>query len=94
MRTATGQSCTLFWLASDLTLTNVIEPQLLDQVHQTFYDAYELSQVLKRPTSPITKKGKRRPSIVDEDAPLYDVKVKNLSFLLNTNDFADWVNTC
>ena len=53
------------------------EPQLLDQVHQTFYDAYELSQVLKRPSSPATKKGRRRPSIVDEDAPLYDVKVRS-----------------
>ena len=61
---------------------NAIKSQLLDQVHQTFYDAYELSQTLKGPTSPVTKKGKRRPSIVDEDAPLYDVKVKNLSLLL------------
>lgn len=57
----------------------IIAFQLLDQVHQTFYDAYELSQALKGPPSPVTKKGKRRPSVVDEDAPLYDVKVKHLS---------------
>lgn len=59
-----------------LTLMDVVGFQLLNQVHQTFYDAYELSQALKGPSSPVTKKGKRRPSVVDEDAPLFDVKVK------------------
>ena len=32
----------------------------------------------------MTKRGKRRPSVVDEDAPLYDVKVKHLSLLPTT----------
>jgi len=62
--------------------TDEYQLKLLDQVHQTFYDAYELSQALKGPTSPVTKKGKRRPSIVDEDAPLYDVKVNTPSYSL------------
>ena len=61
-----------------------MEFQLLDQVHHTFYDAYEVFQVLRGSGSPITKTGKRSPSIADEDAPLYDVKV-GYSFSLATN---------
>jgi len=57
------------------TLKNAIEFKLLDEVHQTFYGAYDISQALKGPASPVTKKGRRRPSIIDEDAPQYDVKV-------------------
>lgn len=73
-------------------LTNIVEFKLLDQVHQTFYDAHEVSQVLKGPTSPVTKKGRRRPSVVDEDAPLYDVKVKHVSISPITSNCTDWVN--
>jgi hypothetical protein len=62
-----------------------VEFQLLDEVHQTFYDAYSISQSLKGPGSPVARKGKRRPSIVDEDAPLSDVKVKYLA-----STCADW----
>ena len=76
-------------LRVSLTTVQFLELQLLDQVHQTFYDAYELSQALRRPGSPVTKKGKRRPSIVDEDAPPYDVKVKHLTFLHLDNSDAD-----
>lgn len=50
--------------------------QLLDRVHQDFYSAYDISHL----SSPVTKKGKRRPSIVDESAPPYDVKVKHLVY--------------
>ena len=65
-----------------------MEFQLLDEIHEKFYDAYDVSQTLKRPSSPVTKRGKRRPSIMDEDAPVYDVKVKHLVFAY-VNDFAD-----
>ena len=75
-------------LPVSLITVQFLELQLLDQVHQAFYDAYELSQTLRWPSSPITK-GKRRPSIVDEDAPPYDVKVKHLAFLHLDNSDAD-----
>jgi RNA polymerase II subunit A C-terminal domain phosphatase len=66
---------------NSFVLTCCLEFQLLDQVHREFYDAYDVSQTLKRPSSPVTKKGKRRPTIVDEDAPPYDVKVKHLIYV-------------
>ena len=76
-------------LPVSLITAQFLELQLLDQVHQAFYDAYELSQALRRPSSPVTKKGKRRPSIVDEDAPPYDAEVKHFTSLHLDNSDAE-----
>ena len=74
-------------LRVSLTTVQFLELQLPDRVHQTFYDAYELSRALRRPSSPVTKKG--RSSVVDEDAPPYDVEVKHLTSLHLDNSDAE-----